>query len=84
MFNDEDIMVLYYTVSNVQGLPKLPSSFYVEERTTDRITLAWDVPDNISDGLKPNRYELYRYDNYLKNGLYWMTIFRLKQAPIII
>ncbi len=66
VFNDEDIMVLYYTVSNVQGLPKLPSSFYVEERTTDRITLAWDVPDNISDGLKPNRYELYRYDNYFK------------------
>jgi hypothetical protein len=67
VFNDKDIMVLYYTVSNVQGLPKLPSSFYVDDRTTDRITLAWDVPDNISDGLKPNRYELYRYDNYFKD-----------------
>jgi hypothetical protein len=68
-FNDKDIMVLYYTVSNVRGLPKLPSSFYMAGRTAGSITLGWDVPEVISYALKPNRYKLYRYDNYYKEWI---------------
>ena len=63
-FNRKDIMVLYYTVSQVMGLPKLPSSFYMSGRTADNITLAWEVPEIISDALRPASYELYRYDSY--------------------
>ena len=63
-FNRKDIMVLYYTVSQVMGLPNLPSRFYMAGRTTDSITLAWEVPEIISDPLMPDSYELHRYDSY--------------------
>jgi hypothetical protein len=63
-FNRKDIMVLYYTVSQAMGLPKLPSSFYMAGRTTDSITLVWEVPEIISDALRPDSYELHRYDSY--------------------
>ena len=65
-FNGKNIMVLYYTVSQVMGLPKLPDNFHAAGRTAESISLAWEVPEIISYALRPNNFELHRYDNYYK------------------
>ncbi len=65
-FNGGDIVVLYYTVSNVRARPKLPENFQVADKNDVSITLSWDVPSIMSAELRPDRYVLQRYDSYYK------------------
>ena len=70
-FNDNDIMVLEFTVEDYRGLPKRVENFRSTGSTEDAINLAWEVPSVISAKLKPSKYILERYDPYYKE---WETI----------
>jgi len=70
-FEGKDIMVLYYTVENYYGLPKLPENFRKTGATESTIDLAWEVPGVISTKLSPNNYILERYDSYYGK---WITV----------
>lgn len=70
-FNDNDIMVLEFTVEDYRGLPRRVENFRSTGSTEDSIDLAWEVPSVISAKLKPSKYVLERYDPYYKE---WETI----------
>ena len=70
-FNDNNIMVLEFTVEGYNGLPRRVENFRCTGSTEGSLDLAWEVPSVISAELKPNKYILERYDPYYKK---WETI----------
>lgn len=70
-FNDNDIMVLEFTVEDYRGLPRRVENFHSTGSTENSINLAWEVPSVISAKLKPNKYILERYDPFYKK---WETV----------
>ena len=62
--NDNDVMVLDFTVSYINCLPMLPENFASSDVDSDSAVLSWNISPTVSAKLKPDHIRLERYEDY--------------------